>query len=449
MELPMNLRLLCIPFAFYLTACDSSEDEPPASDAGAAGSGSAAAGSGGIGTGGTFGGTGGAGAGGAAAGSGGIVMVGEPLEDLVAISAGGIHTCAIRDGGQVLCWGDNRYGQLGDGTTTSSPTAVPVVGVTDATAIGLGVEFSCALRDSGEVACWGRNVVGQLGNHGDLPVTAPREDSAEPVMVSDLDDAVSLHVGPLGACVVREGGSVACWGVVADTIGISASGGVVPKVRAGVNDARELAAGNEHACVLHESSKVSCWGDRTRGQLGDGIVAELRSTDMLISVADLEDAVAIDGGDWNVGFPVRIKTGFTCAVRETGAVVCWGANDLGQLGDQTLTADVSGTPVRAGMIDDAVAISAGHFHACALSESGAVACWGLGSSGQLGGRNRDDGLNDVTGLDDAVAISAGGTHSCALRADATAVCWGANGKGELGDGTTTQRFTPSVVVTPD
>lgn len=87
------------------------------------------------------------------------------IDDAVELSSfGRAHSCALRRSGQVVCWGRNVEGQLGDGTTTNRFAPVSVVGLDDATAIATGYDFSCALRRSGRVACWGGNEQGQLGD---------------------------------------------------------------------------------------------------------------------------------------------------------------------------------------------------------------------------------------------------------------------------------------------
>jgi alpha-tubulin suppressor-like RCC1 family protein len=90
-----------------------------------------------------------------------------------AIAAGETHTCALYAGGTVTCWGDNTFGELGNGTTLTSPDPVTVSGLTGVTAIAVGEEYSCALITGGTVECWGNNAYGHLGDGTTMSSTTP------------------------------------------------------------------------------------------------------------------------------------------------------------------------------------------------------------------------------------------------------------------------------------
>jgi hypothetical protein len=188
--------------------------------------------------------------------------------------------------------------------------------------------------------------------------------------------------------------------------------------------------GSGHVCAIRDGT-VYCWGENEMGELGDGTTTNRFAPD--VPVGGLGRVVDVSAG-------IR----FTCAVAADGSVWCWGEN----LGDDGTTS----VPEQVPGIDDAVAIAAGGAHACALRSGGGIACWGLGQLGQLGNGTivHNNGNPDpvaVSGIDDAVLVTAGWNHSCALRADGTVWCWGGNGDGatgygQIGDGTLDNASSP-------
>jgi alpha-tubulin suppressor-like RCC1 family protein len=185
------------------------------------------------------------------------------------------------------------------------------------------------------------------------------------------------------------------------------------------SDAR-LAAGVLHTCYVADDGTIRCWGDNSHGQLGDGT-----TTDRLLPVSVLTNAVAVSAGDFH-----------TCALLANGGVRCWGHNGAGQLGTGDRVQRLSPAPVVG--VADAVAIAAGSIHTCALIADGGVRCWGSISYGQLGSGEQGLGHDRptpvaVSGLANAVAIAAGDYHTCAVLADSSARCWGSDDFGQLGD----------------
>ncbi|MFH1437662.1 MAG: hypothetical protein ABIJ56_18290 [Pseudomonadota bacterium] len=136
------------------------------------------------------------------------------MTDILAISAGGGHTCALNNRGALLCWGDNAYGQLGDGSTDDSP--LPVIGAeltSGIHAVSAGETHTCAIINiSGQVVCWGRNNMGQVGNGDTDPhYTTPQGvDNLEGA--PDEPKATALSAGAGHTCVILETGYVRCWG---------------------------------------------------------------------------------------------------------------------------------------------------------------------------------------------------------------------------------------------
>ena len=187
--------------------------------------------------------------------------------------------------------------------------------------------------------------------------------------------------------------------------------------------------GREHGCAIEKlAASVLCWGHNQLGQLGDG------------STSDRSAPVLVKG----LGLVLDVAVGYshTCAAIATGVVTCWGYNQHGQLGDGTKTNRTS--PVAVAGMTGVKAVAAGYGFTCGLKTDGTVSCWGENSAGQLGDGTTTASLTPktVSGLTSVVAIDAAGDAMCAVRSDGSVWCWGGNSYGKLGDGTTTSRSKP-------
>jgi alpha-tubulin suppressor-like RCC1 family protein len=191
--------------------------------------------------------------------SGALVATGSTL------AAGDRHSCARRASGQVLCWGNNEYGQLGQDTAELDhvPPAA-VADLADAVEVAAGGVHTCARRASGQVLCWGQNLYGQLGDG------SSGTNRATPAAVPGLADAVEVAAGRTHTCARRASGQVLCWGE--NGWGLLGDGTTRARTRpvavAGVTDAVEVAAGERHTCARRAAGPVLCWGDNRFGALG-------------------------------------------------------------------------------------------------------------------------------------------------------------------------------------
>jgi hypothetical protein len=202
----------------------------------------------------------------------------------------------------------------------------------------------------------------------------------------------------------------------------------------GVTDAVEVVAGSAFSCARRSGGTVVCWGDGFEGEMGDGLRSASRFAPT-VDVPGVTGATAITAGAYHA-----------CAITVGGVVRCWGRNDEGQIGSDTTATPLGPTSVV--MLAAGTDVAAGEFHTCAVRPSGGVACWGFNSDGQIGdgtGTLRRHAV-DVVGLAGVSRVGAGSAFSCALRSAGSSVCWGRGNDGRLGDGTTASRSMPGAGV---
>lgn len=306
------------------------------------------------------------------------VLVSGLPSDIVEVSATGYFTCALAASGQIWCWGQNTFGQLGDRTTETRRAPVRVMGV-DAVRMAAGGDSVCALQTDGSILCWGRGSGGALGQ-GEL------RDSSTPVGVIGLDgEALGVEGSGGHYCARLASDSVACWGWNRNgQLGRAYDGSnelvPTPVEPRGLADIRIASAGGRHTCVRAGDS-VACWGWNMFGQLGNGMGPDTHSP-VIVSGLDSPAADLSAGGS------------HTCTLLESGDVYCWGGNDRGQLGVGDTMARGSATRV-SGFTARVLQVSTGDFHSCAALSTGDVACWGGNFEGQLGTGNTTPSLTPV------------------------------------------------------
>jgi len=188
------------------------------------------------------------------------------ITNAVAIAAGKTHNCALLSTGAVNCWGRNDGGQIGTGSIGGqSNTPQTVSNITNAVAIATGGAFSCALLSTGTVKCWGYNGFGQLGD-------GTTTTSGSPVNVSNITNAVAISAGTYHACALLSTGAVQCWGYGLDgQIGDgSGTTKLIPTAVSGLaSGVRAIGTGLNHSCAVLSTGVAKCWGINTYGQLGD------------------------------------------------------------------------------------------------------------------------------------------------------------------------------------
>jgi len=359
------------------------------------------------------------------------------------IQGGGRSSYVRSSTGGLKCFGDDDFGNCGDGVTgPARNTSADVLGLsTGVLQFSAGFKHACAVTTAGGVRCFGADDVGQIGD-GTIGGGVPNDSIPTPVTPIGLASGVrAVGGGNLHTCAVMATGTVKCWG--SNQLGQLGSGTIgtnnpTPTDVPGLTNAIAVAAGYYHTCVLTGTGGVKCWGNDQFGQLGDGTVGETvgpGAPNGRLTPADVQGltsgVVAIEAGQVH-----------TCALTDTGAMKCWGNDNRGQLGDATIGTP-SNNPVPntvSGLGSGVIGIAAhlGEF-SCALKSDGTVSCWGFDNFGQLGDGTADPSRATpatVAGLSGIVDIATGELHACAIDGQGKVSCWGSSSDGQIGDGNT-------------
>jgi hypothetical protein len=316
------------------------------------------------------------------------------------------HSCMTTAGGQVLCWGLNASGQVGNATFVNQLVPVYVEGLAGVLNLVAGSQHTCALTTDGSLWCWGDNSFGQLGN-------GTTTNSSVPVKVIDLpDEVLSFTAGEDFTCAQLRNNEVWCWGK---------------------NDLGQLNDGtteNQDSPVLSKLTEIL-------SQLSGGR-SLLLTSDLLGNLANwskfedsavnsVSDALSISANRWG-------NTG--CAVQADGVIKCWGA-------------DLTAAEVEDSLL--ALEVGTGLAFNCAINQDETVSCWGENADGQLGNGTFDDSSAAVLVkyLGMVHDIGVGANHTCVLAGFGNyAQCWGDNTYGQLGNNTTIKSNLPVMVELP-
>ncbi len=336
------------------------------------------------------------------------------------VSAGWRHSCGLDAKGWAWCWGDNGWGQLGDGTKQGGPASRRVAGGRLYAWVTAGTLHSCARTAEGEAFCWGDNGLGQLGD-------GTNANRLVPVAVTGGWAFDALALGGTHTCGLGADGALRCWGSnqqgqvgVPESETCSVFNRLEPcaKTPARVEvpgTVAAVAAGEAHTCALTAEGIAYCWGKNDWGQLGIGRFGGMAATPT--PVLDTLRFRAIAAGATN-----------TCALDRAGAAWCWGMVARGVLGMDTLTVNrdrPSPVTMPPGVAFEEIAVGDGF--ACARS-GGDAWCWGAVRGDGTAAASRVP--VKVAGDARLATLSAGGAHACGF--DEGVWCWGANAYGQLG-----------------
>jgi alpha-tubulin suppressor-like RCC1 family protein len=389
---------------------------------------------------------------------------------IAACTVGAVDTVpALATPAEVVAWGYNGAGQLGNGTTTSSTLPVLVSGLGSVPEISAGLAHSLARTSSSGVLAWGENISGALGDgtntNSDVPVgsSLPPGDLAEAISAGGDAEVLGGQTGDGYSLAVLQSGRVAAWGQNTSgqlgngtgtnsnvPVEVCAVGAAAPCSAGNGNvleGVRAVSAGGDHSLALLSNGTVVAWGSNGSGELGNGTTT---SSQVPVKVnLSLPSGVTV----------TAISAGLehSLALLSNGTVRAWGEDLFGELGDGTFTRSINPAAVCAvgamapcsegngNVLTGASAIAAGADHSIALLGGGSAVAWGDNEQGELGNGSSSPLESNVPlavalpGGSAATAISTGslGEFGLALLSNGTVVAWGYNSAGQLGDGTET------------
>jgi alpha-tubulin suppressor-like RCC1 family protein len=202
-----------------------------------------------------------------------VSMPGDVL--FASIDAGGNYTCALTTVGTIYCWGRNEYGQLGNGTTSMSttPSALSLSARVLIDSISVGEISACARTTGAAIYCWGNNIYGQLGDGTTTHSSIPKR-----LIIPGGETFASITAGVFHTCASTIVDTIYCWGYNAygqlgtgDTVDRTSP--VMVSMSVGVSSP-SLSLGSTHTCMRTSTGTIYCWGDNADGQLGNGTTSQ-------------------------------------------------------------------------------------------------------------------------------------------------------------------------------
>jgi alpha-tubulin suppressor-like RCC1 family protein len=366
--------------------------------------------------------------------------------------------------GSLYAWGDDLYGQVGDGAPPNQIVPTRIGNDTSWTSIDAGVAHTLAIKTDGTLWAWGKNASHQLGDGTMMPRSSP-------VQIGTDTHWASVSAGYDHSVALKTDGTLWAWGTVVPEVGgLQYTNYSTPHQIGAATNWASASAGSFYTMARRTDGTLWAWGYNNFGQFGNGTTTGQNNPTQIGSATDWAFVVAAgihtvavktDGTLWAWGYnfsgevgdgttihrhsPVQIGTDtnwvsangvdYTAALKTDGTLWAWGANQSGQLGDGTTTGHKS--PAQVGTGTDWTAVAAGGHFPMATKADGTLWAWGDNSAGQLGDGTTTNRTSPAqVGTDtDWSTVGAGDFHTVAIKADGTLWTWGRNDVGQLGNGT--------------
>lgn len=360
--------------------------------------------------------------------------------DWVQVAAGDDHSMAIKSNGTLWGWGTSIHGAFGDSTVSQKTNPFKIGIATDWAKVYAARDYTLAIKTDGTLWAWGKNGSGQLGINDTI------SEQATPTQVGSDNLWTQISLGSTHALGLKKDGTLWAWGSNSNgQLGNGESGKDIKQLsplKIGVaTDWVQVAAGKStslsHSLALKSDNTLWGWGNNGFNQLGFVNVAGVSNYLNPVQIGTATDWVTITAGTYG-----------SLAIKKTGTLWAWGWNISHSLGISGLSgSSVQDTPIQVGTANNWSQVSAFSLHAVALKTNGTLSTWGNNYSGELGlgvsarEQNRS-APSAISTLSSVAQIAVGGSHSAAIKTDGTLWTWGQGDFNALGDGTTTTKTNP-------
>ena len=344
------------------------------------------------------------------------------------ISGGMYHNLAIDQNGNLIVWGLNNNGQLGDGTTADRIDLTHIMDGTTFAEISAGGLFSLAIDNAGNLYAWGANGVGQLGDGTTVNKLVPTQ-----IMSGTTFKAISAGISH--SLAIDVSGNLYVWGnnnkgQLGD--GTTTNISTPTQIMSGTTFTA-IAAAQNYSLAIDSNGNLYAWGENNNGELGIGDTTAYTVPTQVMAGTTFKSVVAGRGQAYNL------------AIDTNGNLYAWGQNTYGQLGNNS-TDDVN-TPTQILAGTSFEKISVGYNTSFAIDTDGNLYAWGANGNGELGDGTKTLRKSPVKVSEGSkfTDVSATWNHTLALGETGNLYAWGSNENGELGNGTTTSSLVPKVI----
>lgn len=379
-------------------------------------------------------------------------------EKLASISTGEDHTCALSTSGKAYCWGFDFLGQLGNNSTTNSSVPVSVAPTKNGLAlafsiISAGFTHTCGISMTNNAYCWGNNEHGMLGNNSlvnsSIPVEVYKRSGKSELAFAKITGGFE-HT-----CALTTTGIAYCWGRNRNgELGNNTTFDSETPVAVANPDSgnplnfKMISAGDGYTCGLDTSDKTYCWGSNYEGQLG------INNSDLGFSKVPMPISKSSDGQDLTFS-SISTGSGRTCGLTTKGQAYCWGSNFYGALGNGN--PEDSPIPVVVAKSSDGQELTFSQISTgavtCAIAKNSKTYCWGHNESGSLGNNSLVNSNipaqivmpKGETDSDFSTISASVNGHVCAISLSGKTYCWGFNLYGAIGNNTTSNSSIPVLV----